>query len=498
MAENRLAPKKDNKGWYDDTKNLNYKDSWLQNSVELAALGAIMTGAGTLAVKGDFSGAFRKGQKAFGAMGKGFENYLKRNGSMGTKFGVQVGKRAFFNLRKMPKHTGNEGVEGIREMLGKNMDAIKTDEKTQQRLRDEVTKRFNSEMGRRRTKDSLDGTNTARETNPDELKQYFYEKVHMEELNHRLYGTPEPSAYKSGGKNKPTDNKPLFDKKQIARDMVGTGLTGIAFGAGISGFHALDRMSSNPDNQKKLEDTFDYAGSFLKKEDNKMDKKAGALEFYKGLGGIYKKTPEAIAGGIGFTGVSLGTAKMMNSQKEKKDGEEQTDNTRVIIELGKPKSPLTDVNHTPLGLAALPSVASAILNSNDMEKTAFQPFKALKQFGQDFKGYGKQIDELKAENPADVAAARLRNENVPNLVKQQYGNLISNEHSQGNFTNKLFDSYTAQAKNEIDDTIRDLETQTAKARLKASAGGLALAGGGLAGLAAMKSGRKEEPQNGPA
>lgn len=503
MSENILEEKKDKSGWFDEKKNLNYKDSWLQNTVELAALGAIVSGAGTLAVKGDFGGVTKGLQQGAGVLGKGFENYLKRNGSMGTKFGYQVGKKSFSNLRRMPKHTGNEGAEQVKALFGKNMDAIEKDPEVQKQIRKEVNKRFNSEMGMRRTNDSLDGTSTAKETDPDKLKQFLYEKVRMEELNYRVHGTPRPQDPKPRGKknkaNSLTDNKPLFDKKQIAKDMVGTGLTGIAFGAGISGFHALDRMSSNPENQKKLEDTYQYAGSFLNKEEKTaMDKTAGALEFYNSLGGIGRKAPEAIASGIGFTGVSLGTAKMLNGQdpRQKKDGEENHDNTRVIIELGKPKSPKNDINSTPLALSGLPTIASAYQQSKQMEKTALPAFNGLKQFARDFKGYNKEIDELRRENPADVAAARLKNEDIPSLVKKQYGNLASNEYQQGQFTKNLFDSHTQQAKSEIDDTIKDLQSQTAKARLTVGAGGLALTGGGLAGLAAMKSKREEQPQNG--
>lgn len=480
-------------------RNLNYKDSWLQDTVELAALGTILTGAGTLAVKGDFSGAFRNGKRAIGAAGKGFENYLKRNGSMGTKFGYQVGKKVLQNLRMMPKPTGREGADQLGIILGNGVKEVDTNPEIQKRIREEVSRRLQQEQSRNVVDKALDGSSRFPNTDPETRARFLYEKVRNEEIQKQLYGTKPSPTNKSPEKKE--NKKPLFDKKQIGKDMVGAGVTGLAFGAGISGFHALDRASSNPDNQKKLEDTFHHAGSFLKKkEDNSMNKSASSLDVYKGLGGIAKKTPEAIASGIGFTGISLGTAKLLNG-KDPRSPKDETDkdnqSTRVIIELGKDDQPKSTDKHSamPMGLSGLPRLAQQ--KTESMEKTALPSFNGLKQFARDFKGYGKQIDELKRQNPSDVAAARLRNENIPKLLEENYGNLAKDDFSKGQFTNKLFDSYTAQAKTELDDTVRDLETQTANARLKAGAGGLLAAGGGLAGLAAMKSKREENHQNGP-
>jgi len=494
MADNMWEPKRSD-------KNLNYKDSWLQNTVELAALGTILTGAGTLAVKGDFSGAFRNGKRAIGAAGKGFENYLKRNGSMKTKFGYQVGKKVLQNLRMMPKPTGREGADQLGAILGNGVKEVDTNPEIQKRIRDEVSRRLQQEQSRNVVDKAIDGSTRFPNTDPEARARVLYEKVRDEEIQKQLYGDKASITNKSPRKKE--NAKPLFNKKQVAKDMVGAGLTGTAFGAGISGFHALDRASSDPDNQKKLEDTFHHAGSFLKKkEDNSMNKSASSLDVYKGLGGIAKKTPEAVASGIGFTGISLGTAKLLNGQdpRSPKDGtDKDTDNqsTRVIIELGKDDQPRPGDKHSamPMGLSGLPRLAQE--KTEDLEKTALPSFNGLKQFARDFKGYGKQIDELKGQNPADVAATRLRNENIPKLLEENYGNLAKDDYSKGQFTNRLFDSYTTQAKNELDDTVKGLETQTANARLKAGAGGLLAAGGGLAGLAAMKSKREENPKNGP-
>lgn len=494
MVDDYSGQNKGNRQNFNDSKNLNYTDSWLQNTVELAALGTILTGAGTLAVKGDLGGGVRTGKRAIGAMGKGFENYLNRNGSQGTKFGFLVGKKTFRNLLNLPKPAQ---AEAVLDRFKTDIQEVDNNPEIQKRIRKEVARRLANEDKVNVVSKALDGTPRFKDVDEIDRARVIYQKVREEEANKLLYG--ENYAKKDGSKNKSREKnqKAPFDKKQLARDMAASGLTGLAFGGGISGFHALDRMSSNPDNQKKLEDTFQYAGSYLNKEDDKrMKKQAGALDMYNSLKGIGRKTPEAIAGGLGFTGVSLGTAKMLNGQDPRtagKNKEEENNSTRVIIELGQDAKDPHNNSSMPMGLAGLPKLSSSLFG--EMDKSA-APLNKLKQFTKDFKGYRNEIDQLKEQNPADVAANRLKNEDIPSLLNNQYGNLAKSEYQQGQFTNKLFDSYTHQAKNEINDTIRDLETRTAKARLKAGVGGSMAAGGGLVGLAAMKRKQEEQSQNG--
>ena len=484
MAKNILEPPKEKGGFFDSNqKNLNYKDSWLQNTVELAALGTILTGAGTLAVKGNLKSNMPA--RALGAMGKGFENYLKRNGHLGTKFGYQVGKKTFGNLRRMPKNQEN-GAQLIQDIIDKGIKEVDDDKVMKAKIRKEVARRLSIEEKENVVDKAIDGSAKFPKGNEVDRARYLYEKVRGEEINKKLH----PEQYES--KRRPRNSGPQaapFDKKQLSRDMVGAGLTGLAFGAGISGFHAIDRLSGNPDTQKKLEDSFDYAGSFLTKEDDKkMDKRAGALEFYNGLGAVGRKTPEAIASGLGFTGVSLATAKAMNGQ-DPRAGKKSDENksTRVIIELGGEEE--DQHNSLPMGLKSLPKLSSS--PTSGLAKLAAPSFRGLKQFGRDLRGYDKQIKELDQVNPADVAAVRLKNQDVNSMVKDRYGNLADTEYMQGQFTNRLFDSEAASVKNELNLTKEDLQNRTAKARL--TAGGGVLAAGGLAGLAAIPKNREESP-----
>ena len=469
-------------------EKMHFKDSWLQNTVELAALGTILTGAGTLAVKGDLGSAFRQGQKGFKALGKGFENYLKRRGSLGQKFTYNVGKKTFENLRKRPKPTTGSTDDLFQSIIGPAINEVDNNPAIQARIRKEVARRLSDEQARKTVDKALDGKTNFPSINQEERARQLFEEVRAKERDQLMQSD---QVVESTSQNKRTNNKRPFNKKEFAKELTTTGLTGLAFGAGISGFHALDRLSSDQNVQKKLEDTYQYAGSFLnkKEENNSMKKQAGSLELYNSLKGLGRKTPESIMGGLGFTGVSLGTAKLMNNQTSNKDDDQPSNkSTRVIIELGENSEKNTPKNNSslPMGLSSLPRV-------DHHEKTAAPIFNRLKQFGRDLKGYEPKIDELRNVNPADVAAERLKNEDVSSLVNKQYGNLANSEYNQNQFRGKLFDSYTQKAKTEIDDEIRGLQNQTAKARLQAGAGGLTLAGGGLAALSAAKRPREEQP-----
>jgi hypothetical protein len=478
---------KDKKGWYQNDKTVDFKDSWLQNTVELAALGAIVTGAGALAVKGDFSGAAKPGKKVFDVMVKGWENYLKRNGSKGGQFGYQVGKKVFFNMKKHPRVTGDERRNLLYSQIDDKMQNIDT-----KQLRKEVSKQIQNEgflppfTKERDIKtwddvvdDILDNKDNIKDNRLKNKVKLLYQQSHDQQLKKDL-NFNQPVSSKPKGKlfgNNNNDKSPLIDKKQLSRDMISAGVSGLAFGAGISGFHAVDRLSSDKDNQQKLEDTFQFGGSFLpKKEDEKMDKRAGALEFHNALKGIGKKTPEAIASGIGFTGVSLGAAKIMNDKKKKEEESGEPKGTRVIIELGDTAPELNDKNHaTAGGLSLLPKFASE--QSEGLSKLAFKGGSFVK----DLFGHGDEIKRLETANYDDLAASQLKDSDVPSLLQQQYGNLV-NDKSEAQFRNRLFDSKAKALKQDADAQIEELKTRTAKAQL--TAGGAALGvGGGLAGIA---------------
>ncbi|MGG4438240.1 hypothetical protein AAXE64_27195 [Priestia megaterium] len=480
--------------------SLNYKDSWAQNTVELAALGAIVTGAGTLAIRGDLNNISVGGKRALGAMGKGFENYIRRKGSPGSKFGMQVGKKTFFKLKKMDKPTPVDGSKHLNDLLSDSLDKVENDPAMKERIRREVARRLTNETTRESVDNVLDGNTNASRDEAQRIRE-IYQKVVSEMVKRDTGVTPPPKKPRTKLFGSNNDGKPLFDKKELARDAVGSGLAGLAFGGGLSGFHALDRLVADKDNQQKLEDSFGYAGSFLPNKEEKpvMDKAAGSLEFYNRMREIGRKTPEAVATGLGFTGVSLGAAKVMNDQKQK-NGEGKDDKpkgSRVIIELGS-----TDAsddhnlgNHPTNMMGSLPKLSSE-QSDGLFSKVAFKPpgnthKLGLGQFVNDLLGHKKQINEIKDLDPADLAASELKHQNIPSLLKERYGNLV-NDKTEGQFTQRLYDSKTNEVKKSLDDQVKGLETRTADARLKAGAGTLAV--GGLAGVGGKYL--KERNQNG--
>lgn len=460
---------------------LTYKDSWLQNTVELAALGTILTGAGTMAAKGDFTGVMTGVGKDVGkhALNMG-ARYLQRGNNQGAKSLFQIAKKTTSKLNKMDIPEGKTfGEVAVNESIRKlkaTTEAVKRDKRAMDRIKNEAAKRLN--------RAKMDHPNM----HERDIMKMLEDQEIQNEVKRREGIIPQPFKQK-----KKKNDQQKMSMKDRANQMFATGLTGVVFGAGITGAHALDRVLSNQDVQTKVEDSFEYAGSFLNRKDReKMDKKAGSLELYNALTSIGRKTPEAVASGLGFTGVSLGTAKYLNAQQEKKE-ELKPKGTRVIIELGDEEVNDPHNRATPPAspYSMLPKFATA-KNSGDLTKLANRG----RNFLNDLMGHGGEINRLNQVNPADVAAEKLKGQNVEELVKQKYGNLV-NDPSDQLFRGRLFDSETAQAKQEIAQQIEELERRKARARLLAGGGTLGVGGASLGLASLMKPAKPEnaEPNN---
>lgn len=339
--DNKKNKDKDS-AFYDNLKDLHYKDSWLHNTVELAALGAIMTGAGAMAVRGDFNEVGPAAKKGLGIMGKGFEKTLKKSGLTGAKFGWQIFKRLGGNLAKMdpPVPTMKRLLPGTPQ-YDNIISTFEDDDAVKNQISKETMRRIQDEDSLNYGKHQIYGDKYYAPS--DNRYQEVYQQVKHEELRKRLGHDPnESNPNKRKRKwfgSDPNDTSPMFNTKNIGRDMVGNGLAGLAFGAGISGFHALDRWSGDKNSQKNLENSFNLAGSFLPK-DEKDDKsrngnrngdrnRNGNRNSYKNGNGnrdmrkqaslnpnavqklkdVGSKFPEAIMSGLGYTAVSTGVAK---------------------------------------------------------------------------------------------------------------------------------------------------------------------------------------------
>lgn len=483
---------------YNDKKDdMNFKDSWLQTSVELAALGAIGASAGTLAIKGDFRDATRYGKRGVTALGRGFENYVNRKGGPGAKFLLRTGKSTFNRLRGLPN---SEEVNLSAYIANTNSirRKVETDPHIQKRIREEVANRINSSNNVKKVNDALDGTDTAGRPQQDHIR-YVYEQVKNEEINKLI--NPNSARSYNPRSSSPSPSSPAAStpapstKLQPLKETIVSGLSGLAFGAGITGIHGLSQLMGNGDvADKAREDAFHYSGTFKNREDDKpMNKKAGSLELYNRLGEIKKKTPEAMAAGLGYTGISLASAKALNgSDPRTKNSEDhkKDQGPRVIIELGDPTPELTS-NNSGAPLANLPKFSSTLRTQGLFKNAAPAGKKGLfNNFLKDLGGHSSEIEKLKNTNSYDQAAAQLKDQDIPSLLKQNYGNLVD-EKSEPQFRSRLFDSYADRAQKGIDEQIRQLETRKADARLKT---GVGLAAGG--GLAALAYPRKKENGNG--
>lgn len=465
--------KKKKEFYEDDLGHLSFKDSWLQNTVQVAALGGILAGAGALAVHGDLGETFRNNKSAFQPLGKAFDKYVKENAKLPLKFGYQVFKRMFGNLQKLTPEEKDAAKSEFRSMVENAADKVDTDPVIKKRIRKEVKKRFGTGGKDGLVDDVLDGTNNFEDMNDADRIRTIYEQVRGEERDRLINGTPfgnqNQRSYGNNNGYNNNNNKPLFNKKDLAQKFIANGVAGLGLGAGLTGFHYIDRLSKDPHAQHRLENAYHRAGSFLnppkKDDDKKMNKQASALGFYNAVKDAPKKLPEALFAGAGYTGVTLGTAKLLKKNQNQQQPTEQEKPTgpRVIIELGN--EPSTNQEHhnmgMPLGLSGLPKLAG------------------LGNFWNDFKGHEAEIENMRNMNHSDMAAETLRNEDVDGLLNKQYGNLV-NDHTRANFTNRLFESRADQSKREADEKIRQLEEQTAKARL--TAGGGALGATSLAGM----------------
>jgi hypothetical protein len=481
---------------YENRKdNVNFSDSWLQNSVELALGGAVVAGAGAMAVRGDLSGSLRSGKNVAKAMGRGLDQYINRRSDPVARLLYRVGKGTYRGLGRLPKSTGTEGYDTLSRLVTDHLKEIEENPEIKERIAETAAKRFGDTAYKDLMRDIQNNTNRFENTDMKSRAKTVLNQVKQEELDKALGVT-----YKSNntGKRRNKNNQeggnktPLFNKREMAQNFATAGVYGMGLGAGITGIHALDRAVANPDAQKNVETAFEIGSSWLKREDeNEMKKAAASRDLYNSLKQIRRKTPEAMASGIGFTGISLGTAQLLKNQNTEKKNEEGTGGPRVIIELGNEQAEDVNANNVgvPPSLAGLPKLSFE--GNNEFQKLARPSlFQNFKNFARDYKGYDNEIQQLKNVNYAGVAANELKDKDIPNLVKQKYGNLV-NEKTEANFTGRLFDEQADLVKRRAYDQIDDYENRHANARLKGIAGATGLVGaGGLAALAVRN--RSEE------
>ena len=474
----------------------NWQDSWKRDTVQLAALGAIAAGAGHMAVRGDLTDAIQQGKRVGGTLGRGFDNYMKKRTAPGIRLVYNIGKGTFKRLARMNPDI-KSGDQRLTEIAQRALTDFNPGSEMDKKIRMEVAKRLRGAAGNiQKVNQVLDGKKLP---NIDEaqLIREIYEQVKGEEVR-KIIGAASPNL-NTAPINSPSKEKvPFLQKGELRKRLVVDGLGGVAFAAGLTGVHAVDRAMTKKDNEKKVEDSFEFSGSFINNKRDKgdkrnMDKRASSLELYNRLKQIGGKTPDALASGVGYTGASLLAAGTLGADprfaRSKKD-EDKSNGPRVIIELGD-EDPSEMNNAQPGVNMSLPKLSSQ--DDEKIEKLAFPKMSPkLKSFVQDFKGYDNEVRALEGQNFQAQATEQLKDADIPSLLQQRFGNLV-NDKSEAQYRGRLLDATADDLKRKADDEILSLRQREADARLKGGGAAL-LAGGGLAGMAANR--RKKEQENG--
>lgn len=296
-----------------------YRDSkeWQSKALELGVIGAIGTGVGATILRGNASSATRGAANTAKRLAKNVDRYLDK-----TVFKKNpMGKFVYRTLKNVPKKSDliQRETSDIVDDLKYDMKAIQR--QTQQAKQNAALKEL--------AQSYLEGRPAV------DVNQLFNEKAHIIQLKSEA-GDQWRRGLKSDllAGNKPA-SKPLPqpEKKNLMSEAIGASVTGLAFGAGLTGFHALDRKLLGED--KKKERSYGAAGSYL--GGKTMEKKAasGATEAYKNIATFGNKIPLAIANGIGFTGVTIGTASLLEkvrAEARQKAGGEPMQPQVVIVE----------------------------------------------------------------------------------------------------------------------------------------------------------------------
>lgn len=251
-----------------------FKDQWLQNSVELAATGAILTGAGALAVHGGPAAVASSGQQAAKAAGRGFDNFMRRSGHPTTRLGYGVAKKTFDNLRRMSPKQRKSVMDDLNSLKNndKIMEKLKS-RKVTNAIDEQVDKEITSYLGRINQQRLRQGKKSLTLDDVQEHNNFLWNKAEGQAFEQLQNGADIPFQSKRT-KEKVEKLLPKKTKKDIASQAAASGGAGLAFGAGLSGFHAADRLVRKRDNQDKIEEAFNLTGSFLRQKDKDEEKEA--------------------------------------------------------------------------------------------------------------------------------------------------------------------------------------------------------------------------------
>lgn len=368
---------------YQDTKE------WGGTVLELGIIGAIGTGVGATLLKGNASSGSRGAANAVKRIGKNVDKYMDK-----TVFRKNpMGRFLYRSLKNVPKSSAlikKDGDQAI-AALEFNMNAIGRDT-AKERSRLVMQEIADAHMNNRA---------------PRPVEELFDAKAHSLQLQSEAgdkWRSGAHSDYLNTSQKKEDPRRrpnPRGEKKSLASEAVGAAVTGLAFGSGLTAFHALDKKLLGED--KKKEKTYGAAGSYLGGGDMRKQAASGAADMYKKLATFGDKVPLAVANGIGFTGVTIGTASLLEKVRAEARKEVGTDVQQpqvVIVENNNKRKKNSTMTQAHLLTASHPGNYMLSQNAghadSDMERTAGLagiPGK-LRQFGSDFMGHGDERRRL--------------------------------------------------------------------------------------------------------
>lgn len=452
------------KQWNKD--ELTFIDSWKDKEVELAATTALVVGAGILGATGHIPSMTGYGVKAGKLAGKNFEKYLKRSANPAIRHTYTVGSGVFKNLKKGKLSTQQETFD---EMVQSSTSRIKdvNEKKLEAAAADRFAK-LNNEREFKINQAKALGKDVPDIKVPDPIRVKEQVRIELAE-----------EAAKPFQKDYSQEGIKSLRPKEVVDNLAGSGIAAVGFGGGLTAYHMVNNKLADKD--PKRDRTFEAAGSYLKdqKEGKRMNKQAGVRDVHDSLVNLGGKVPAAAATGLGFTGVSLGAASLLNKKKKEEEGSGKKQN-RIIIELGEndPAEPSTSGHAMPMGLGMLPRPEL----SKNASVNSF-----LKNIG-GRKGEIRELDNrVKTHNYSTAAADELRGRDVDGLAKSRFGHLLNDEKSK----EKLMDEHANILKTKDLSRIENIKDEVAVDRMK-GLGGLGIAGLAGGGVAAMN--KEGKPQ----
>lgn len=378
----------------DGTTNRYERDGeWKSTALELGVLGGIGMGVGATLLRGNASKAAEGGGKAVKRVAQNVDRYLERSVFKRNP----LGKFVYKALKKVPGQSSKLKRELGDPDLAFKFDPVaikrQVDREREQAVLHELAQAHVQGRVPRPTEELFDTT---------------LAKKRREAEAGAAWRDGKPSPYLADARVPSAEPVNANEKKKgsLFDEGVGAAVAGLGFGAGLTAFHALDRKLSGEDPMK--ERSYEAAGSLIGGEN--MDKRAGSAgDMYKGVGEFGKKIPNAVANGIGFTGVTLGTASLLEKVRadaRKKAGGEQPQ--VVVIEAPAEEKPGKRKKNDTLQAVhvlsqAHPANYMMTQQANDMsgqEKLAANPFPGLVQkakanpFVQDLAGHGAERKRL--------------------------------------------------------------------------------------------------------